>query len=128
MIHRVIFGSIERFLGILTENYAGAFPLWLAPVQAKVIPVASRHNDYARQVAGELEDRGIRTEVDDRNERVGYKIRSGEVERVPYLLVLGDQEIADNNVRVRRRGAGDQGASSLEDFAVRLRQEIREKK
>ncbi|AFV11218.1 threonyl-tRNA synthetase ThrS [Thermacetogenium phaeum DSM 12270] len=127
MIHRVIFGSIERFLGILTEHYAGAFPVWLAPVQVKVLTVASRHTHYASEVAGYLEREGIRVEQDDRNERVGYKIREGELEKVPYLLVVGDQEVESRTVRVRRRGYGDQGAARLEDFASMIKDEIARK-
>lgn len=127
MIHRVIFGSIERFLGILTEHYAGAFPVWLAPVQVKVLTVASRHTPYASEVAGYLEREGIRVEQDDRNERVGYKIREGELEKVPYLLVVGDREVESRTVRVRRRGYGDQGAARLEDFTAVLKDEIARK-
>ncbi len=128
MIHRVVFGSIERFLGILTEHYGGAFPLWLAPVQVKVITVASRHVDYAASVAHQLEQESIRVEVDDRNERVGYKIREGEVEKVPYLLVLGDQEVESGLIRVRKRGAGDQGPARLPEFVANLKEEIEQKK
>jgi len=113
MIHRVVFGSIERFLGILTEHYGGAFPVWLAPVQVKVITVASRHADYAASVAKQLELEGIRVEVDDRNERVGYKIREGELEKVPYLLVLGDQEVESQLIRVRKRGCRGPGDCQL---------------
>ena len=128
MIHRVVFGSIERFLGILTEHYGGAFPLWLAPVQVKVITVASRHVDYAASVAHQLELEGIRVEVDERNERVGYKIREGELEKVPYLLVLGDQEVESEMIRVRKRGAGDQGTASLPEFVANLKEEIEQKR
>jgi threonyl-tRNA synthetase len=124
MIHRVIFGSIERFLGILTEHYAGAFPVWLAPVQVKVLTVASRHTSYAVEVADYLEQAGIRAEVDVRNERVGYKIRDGELEKVPYLLVLGDQEVESHTVRERKRGSGDQGAFRLDEFAAKVKDEI----
>lgn len=128
MIHRVVFGSIERFIGILTEHYAGAFPLWLAPVQVKVLSVASRHVPYAKEVAKRLEECGIRVEVDEENERVGYKIRKGEMEKVPYLLVVGDQEVNSNTVSVRKRGAGDQGSMSLDEFIPSLRQEIEQKR
>ena len=119
MIHRVVFGSIERFLGILTEHYGGAFPVWLAPVQVKVLTVASRHAEYAAQIAHQLEQEGIRVEVDDRNERVGYKIREGEVEKVPYILVLGDQEVDSGMVSVRKRVAVDQGALNFKEFLPR---------
>ena len=127
MIHRVIFGSIERFLGILTEHYGGAFPLWLAPVQVKVLTVASRHGDYAAKIAEQLEEKGIRTEVDDRNERVGYKIREGEIEKVPYLLVVGDNEVESQTVRVRKRGDGDQGSFPLQEFMGELKDTIEQK-
>lgn len=128
MIHRVIFGSIERFIGILTEHYAGAFPLWLAPVQVKVLSVASRHVPYAKEVAKRLDECGIRVEVDEENERVGYKIRKGEMEKVPYLLVVGDQEVSSNTVSVRKRGVGDQGSMNLDEFIMSLRQEIEQKR
>ncbi len=127
MIHRVVFGSIERFLGILTEHYGGAFPLWLAPVQAKILTVASRHTEYAAHVAYLLEQEGVRVEVDDRNERVGYKIREGEVEKVPYLLVLGDQEVESQMVSVRKRSEGDLGSFPLQDFIEKLNKEIEQK-
>src|SRR5699024_2914649 len=92
MIHRVIFGSIERFIGILTEHFAGAFPLWLSPVQARVMNITERQSAYAAEVAAKLRAAGIRTELDDRNEKIGYKIRAAQTEKVPYMLVLGDKE------------------------------------
>ncbi|MGB9791570.1 MAG: threonine--tRNA ligase [Thermacetogeniaceae bacterium] len=128
MIHRVVFGSIERFIGILTEHYAGAFPLWLAPVQVKVLSVASRHVPYAKEVAKRLDECGFRVEVDEENERVGYKIRKGEMEKVPYMLVVGDHEVNNNTVSVRKRGVGDQGSMSLDEFILTLRQEIEQKR
>ncbi|MGI6405560.1 MAG: threonine--tRNA ligase [Syntrophaceticus sp.] len=127
MIHRVVFGSIERFLGILTEHYGGAFPIWLAPVQVKILTVASRHTEHAAEIAHQLEKEGIRVEVDDRNERVGYKIREGEVQKVPYLLVLGDQEVESGMVSVRKRGVGDQGALTLQEFMTNVKEEIDQK-
>lgn len=127
MIHRVVFGSIERFLGILTEHYGGAFPLWLAPVQVKVLTVASRHAEYAADTAHQLEQEGIRVTIDDRNERVGYKIREGEVEKVPYLLVIGDKEVDSEMVSVRKRGAGDQGSLPLQEFMANIKEEIDQK-
>lgn len=127
MIHRVVFGSIERFLGILTEHYAGAFPAWLAPVQVKVISVASRHIPFVCEVARYLEENGIRVEADDRNERVGYKIREGEIEKVPYLLVVGDQEVESRSVRVRKRGQGDLGPFELGEFLKKIKEEIQDK-
>ncbi len=127
MIHRTAFGSIERFLGILTEHYAGAFPAWLAPVQARVITVADRHIPVASEVAASLEQRDFRVEVDDRNERVGYKIRDGELEKIPYLLVVGDKEAEAGAVSVRKRGQGDLGRISVGDFAVQLASDIAQK-
>jgi threonyl-tRNA synthetase len=127
MIHRVAFGSIERFLGILTEHYAGAFPAWLAPVQARVITVADRHLHFAAEVAASLEEQGFRVEVDDRNERVGYKIRDGELEKIPYLLVVGDREVEARAVSVRQRGRGDLGRVPLAGFAAQLAGEVAQK-
>jgi len=127
MIHRTAFGSIERFLGILTEHYAGAFPAWLAPVQARVLTVADRHIPYATEVAATLEQHDFRVEVDDRNERVGYKIRDGELEKIPYLLVVGDKEAEAGAVSVRKRGQGDLGRISVDDFAVQLAGAIAQK-
>ena len=128
MIHRTAFGSIERFLGILTEHYAGAFPAWLAPVQVRVITVADRHRPFATEVAAGLEEKGFRVEVDDRNERVGYKIRDGELEKVPYLLVVGDKETETRAVSVRKRGQGDLGQIPLAEFAGQLAGEVAQKK
>jgi threonyl-tRNA synthetase len=127
MIHRVAFGSIERFLGILTEHYAGAFPVWLAPVQARVITVADRHMSFAAEVAASLEEQGFRADVDDRNERVGYKIREGELEKVPYLLVVGDKETEARSVSVRKRGQGDLGRITVQEFAGQLAGEVASK-
>ncbi|KKM10205.1 threonyl-tRNA synthetase [Clostridiales bacterium PH28_bin88] len=124
MIHRVVFGSIERFIGILTEHYAGAFPTWLAPVQAKVLPVTDRSNDYAFKVKGILEAAGIRAEVDARNEKIGYKIREGQMERVPYMLVVGDKEAAGGTVAVRKRGQGEQGIVTVAEFVTGILGEI----
>jgi len=120
MIHRALLGSLERFFGVLIEHYAGAFPLWLAPVQLEVIPVAERHQDYARSVAEQLRAHGLRAHVDDRNEKMGYKIREAQLQKVPYMLVVGDQEVAAGNVAVRHRRAGDLGAMKLEDLARRI--------
>lgn len=127
MIHRTAFGSIERFLGILTEHFAGAFPAWLAPVQARVITVADRHIPFATEVAASLEQRDFRVDVDDRNERVGYKIRDGELEKIPYLLVVGDKEAEARTVSVRKRGQGDLGMITIEEFAAQLAREIVQK-
>ena len=124
MIHRVVFGSIERFIGILTEHFAGAFPTWLAPVQVKLLPIADRHIDYLNTVKAKLEAAGIRCEVDDRSEKIGFKIRSAQMEKVPYMLVAGDKDIEAGTVSVRSRKDGDEGASCLEDFIARITQEI----
>ena len=110
MIHRVVFGSIERFIGILTEHFAGAFPTWLAPVQVKLLPIADRHIDYLNTVKAKLEAAGIRCEVDDRSEKIGFKIRSAQMEKVPYMLVAGDKDIEAGTVSVRSRKDGDEGA------------------
>jgi threonyl-tRNA synthetase len=120
MIHRALMGSFERFIGILIEHYAGEFPLWLAPVQARVLPIADRHLDYAREVAAELHAAGIRAGVDDRSESVGKKIREGELHKVPYMLVVGDQEAADRTVAVRKHRKGDLGTEPISDFAGSL--------
>ncbi len=124
MIHRVVFGSIERFIGILTEHFAGAFPTWLAPVQVKLLPIADRHIDYLNTVKVQLDAAGIRCEVDDRSEKIGFKIRSAQMEKVPYMLVAGDKDIEAGTVSVRSRKDGDEGASSLEDFIARITEEI----
>lgn len=124
MIHRVVFGSIERFIGILTEHFAGAFPTWLAPAQVKLLPIADRHIDYLNTVKAKLEAAGIRCEVDDRSEKIGFKIRSAQMEKVPYMLVAGDKDIEAGTVSVRSRKDGDEGASSLKDFIARITEEI----
>lgn len=127
MIHRAIFGSIERFIGILIEHYAGAFPLWLSPVQVKILPIADRHHDYAYELKQKLEESGIRVEVDDRNEKIGYKIREAQLEKVPYMLIVGDKEMEEQTVALRKRGEGDLGSVSLTEFVARLQQEIAKK-
>jgi threonyl-tRNA synthetase len=120
MIHRALMGSFERFIGILIEHYAGEFPLWLSPVQARVLPIADRHLDYARDVAEQLRAAGIRVDVDDRTESVGKKIREGELKKVPYMLVVGDQEASDRTVAVRKHREGDLGTQPASDFAASL--------
>ena len=118
MIHRVVFGSIERFIGILTEHFAGAFPLWLSPVQVKVLPISERHHDYAEQVRAKLEAAGLRVESDLRSEKIGYKIREAQLQKIPYMLVVGDKECDNQTVSVRCRKEGDMGAMSVTDFAA----------
>jgi threonyl-tRNA synthetase len=116
MIHRTIFGSMERFIGILTEHYAGAFPLWLAPVQVKLIPIADRHIEYAQKVEKALKDAGMRVELDDRSEKMGYKIREAQTQKIPYMLVMGDKEMEEGKIAVRERSEGDLGTMTIEEF------------
>jgi threonyl-tRNA synthetase len=128
MIHRALFGSFERFIGILIEHYAGEFPLWLAPVQAMVLPIADRHVDYAREAAAELREAGLRVEIDERSESIGRKIREAEVLKVPYMLVVGDAEQEGRAVAVRRHREGDQGSQPLAQFAESALHEIQERR
>ncbi|MDR3120617.1 MAG: threonine--tRNA ligase [Clostridiales bacterium] len=127
MIHRVVFGSFERFIAILTEHFAGAFPVWLAPVQVKVLPVAEKYAEYAKSVAERLAESDIRAEFDARNEKIGYKIREAQLEKVPYMLVVGEKEASGGEVAVRCRKRGDLGPQKLGDFEAALLKEIREK-
>ncbi|MDD4237876.1 MAG: threonine--tRNA ligase [Desulfotomaculaceae bacterium] len=127
MIHRVLFGSIERFIGILTEHFAGAFPVWLAPIQARVLPITDRHLPYARKVMDSLEQNGIRVEMDARNEKINYKIREAQGQKIPYMLVVGDKEAEQGAVAVRHRTQGDLGALPLDEFEETLLREIEEK-
>jgi len=120
MLHRALLGSVERFIGVLIEHYAGAFPLWLAPVQAVVIPISERHHEYARKVLDRLNQANIRVEIDDRNEKMGYKIRAAQTKKIPYMLVVGDKEAQTEQVSVRNRFAGDEGAQSLESFLEKI--------
>jgi len=124
MVHRVVFGSLERFIAILTEHFAGAFPVWLAPVQVKVLPIADRHHDYAGKINELLQAEGIRTEFDTRNEKINYKIREAQVQKVPYMLVIGDREIAEQKVSVRHRSGGDLGGMPVAAFLERIKGEI----
>ena len=125
MLHRTIYGSIERFIGILTEHFAGAFPLWLAPVQAKIMTITDRADDAAVALQNKLEAAGIRTEIDLRNEKIGFKIREAQVMKIPYMLVLGDKEAAEGNVAVRVRGQGDAGVMDVDALLARMQEEIR---
>ena len=127
MIHRVVFGSIERFIAILTEHYAGAFPLWLAPVQVKIVPISENQSKYAQQVCKKLVAKGIRAEVDDRNEKMGYRIREAQLQKIPYMLVLGEKEKETKSVAVRNRKKGDLGVMSYSDFVKKLVAEITSK-
>ena len=128
MIHRVVYGSIERFIGILIEHYAGAFPAWLAPCQVRILPITDKHVAYAKALADKMFDLGLRVHLDDRNEKLGYKIREAQVQKVPYTLVVGDKEVEEGTVNVRRRGAGDIGAMAQDAFITMLQEEIKEKK
>ncbi len=127
MVHRALFGSVERFFGILVEHYAGAFPVWLAPVQAIVLPITDRHNEYAQKVAGRLKQAGIRVELDDRSEKVNLKIRDAQLQKVPYMLVVGDREAQNDSVSVRNRKHGDQGAQSVDAFLAGIQKLIETK-
>jgi len=124
VIHRAILGSIERFIAILIEHYAGAFPLWIAPIQATVLPIADRHVDYARSVLTRLDAAGLRAELDDRQEKIGFKIREAQLQKIPYMLVVGDREAADATVSVRSRSAGDLGSRTIDRFISDAREEI----
>lgn len=127
MIHRVIYGSMERFIGILTEHFAGAFPAWLAPVQVRVLPITERQHDYAEAVVAGLKTEGIRVEIDKRSEKIGYKIREGQLQKIPYLLVLGDKETQAGDVAVRHRRDGDLGVMATEEFVAMIKNEINTK-
>ena len=127
MIHRVVFGSIERFIGILIEHFAGAFPTWLAPVQVRVLPISDKYMDYAEQVKKSLDEAGIRTELDKRAEKIGYKIREAQTAKIPYMLVVGQKEEEEGAVSVRSREAGDQGVKALDAFIADVKKEIETK-
>ena len=125
MLHRVVFGSIERFIGIITEHFAGAFPAWLSPVQVKILPISTeKHAGYANEVAEKLNAMGFRVEVDDRNEKIGYKIREAQMQKTPYMLVVGDKEMEEKAVGVRNRKDGDLGAMKLDEFIAKLKEEV----
>src|SRR6185295_10301723 len=127
VIHRAIFGSFERFIALLIEHYAGAFPLWMAPVQMIVLPISDRHLAYAASVRDRLSAAGLRAELDERQEKIGYKIREAQLQKVPYMLVVGDREAAENTVSVRERAGGDKGAMSVSDFVAKAEDEIARK-
>ena len=127
MIHRVVFGSIERFIGVITEHFAGAFPTWLSPVQVKILPVTDRALDYAKSCAQMLESSGFRTEIDSRNEKIGRKIRDGQMEKVPYMLIVGDRDVQHNTVAPRHRVDGDLGTMNITEFTELLRKKVNSK-
>lgn len=124
MIHRVVYGSIERFIGILIEHYAGAFPAWLAPNQVRVMPITDKQREYAKEVNDKLEKLGFRTKLDDRNEKIGYKIREAQMQKVPFMLVIGEKEAEAGTVAVRQRGQGDLGAMPLDEFIAKLQHDV----
>ncbi|MGO1371179.1 MAG: threonine--tRNA ligase [Senegalia sp. (in: firmicutes)] len=128
VIHTAAFGSIERFIGILIEHYAGKFPTWLAPVQATILPISDKFNDYAREVKKELRKNGIKVELDDRSEKIGYKIREAQLQQIPYMLVVGEKEASEEKVSVRSRKDGDTGAMKVNEFIEKIVKEIKEKK
>ncbi len=124
MLHRVVLGSIERFIGVITEHFAGAFPAWLAPVQVKILPVTDRALDYAKELSDALDGQGFRVEMDDRNEKIGKKIREATLEKVPYMIVVGDRDMENKTISVRTRAGEDLGAMSLEDFTAKLKEVV----
>ncbi|MEK7723669.1 MAG: threonine--tRNA ligase, partial [Acidobacteriota bacterium] len=125
MVHRALFGSVERFFGVLIEHYAGAFPLWLAPVQVSVLPITDRINEYATEITNELKSLGFRVESDLRSEKIGAKIRNAQLNKVPFMLVIGDKELEEKKVAVREKVTGDLGAMTLNDF-IEMARKIRE--
>jgi len=127
MIHRVILGSLERFMATLIEHFAGAFPVWLASVQLEIIPVSDDQVDFALKIKEELKEAGIRVEINDSQEKLGYKIRQSQVQQVPYMIIIGDKEIKDNTISVRDRREGDIGSFKLDEFKERILKEIEEK-
>ncbi|MBO5413691.1 MAG: threonine--tRNA ligase [Clostridia bacterium] len=124
MIHRAIFGSFDRFIGIITEHFAGAFPTWLAPVQIRILPIADKHKEYSQKLLKQLEELDLRVEIDEREEKIGYKIREAQLQKIPYMLVIGDKEVEANAVGVRSRKDGDIGQMSVEDFVQKIQEEI----
>src|SRR5260370_11829436 len=127
MVHRALYGSIERFFGILLEHYAGAFPVWLAPVQAIVLPITDRQTEFAQKVKDRLSAEGLRVTVDDRKEKVNLKIRDAQLQKIPYMLVVGDREVESDSVSVRNRKHGDQGAQNIDEFLAGIRKLIETK-
>ena len=128
MIHRTILGSIERMIGILIEHYAGKFPVWLAPVQATILPISDKFNDYAYEIKKEMKDKGLRISIDDRAEKIGYKIREARLKRIPYMLIVGEKEVDGRLVSVNKRDEGDIGQFKLEEFVDKIIEEVEEKK
>jgi threonyl-tRNA synthetase len=128
MIHRALLGSLERFFGVLVEHYGGAFPLWLAPVQAVVLPVLPDNQEYAGEIYEWLRENGIRVELDSRNEKIGYRIREAQMNKTPYMIIVGEKEASSGVLSVRSRKEGDLGIQNKADFLFRIKQEIEKKK
>ncbi len=126
-VHRVVFGSIERFIGILIEHFAGAFPTWLAPVQVKIMNITDRSLEYCKEIETKLKENDIRVETDFRNEKIGYKIREAQLQKIPYMLVIGDKEMAEGKVAIRSRKEGDLGTDTIEEFISKIKEEISNK-
>ena len=126
MIHRAPFGSMERFVAVLIEHTAGKFPLWLTPDQVVILPISEKYNDYAQKVSNQLNNSDIRAGIDDRNEKIGRKIRDSEMKHIPYLLIVGEKEFESNTVSVRRQGEGDQGSMTVDSFAEFIGKEVSE--
>lgn len=124
MIHRAPFGSMERFVAVLIEHTAGKFPLWLTPDQVVILPISEKFNDYAYEVARELNDKDVRVQVDDRNEKIGRKIRDNELKRIPYMLIVGEKEAENQEVSIRRQGEGDKGSMTVAEFAKTINDEV----
>jgi threonyl-tRNA synthetase len=124
MIHRTVFGSMERFIGILIEHFAGAFPTWLAPVQVRVLSITEHQAEYANKIVEKLQQAGLRAEIDARSEKVGYKIREGQLQKIPYLLIIGEKEVANEEIAVRHRQKGDLGACKLDKFIAAIQEEV----
>lgn len=127
VIHRVVFGSIERFIGILIEHFAGKFPTWLSPVQVKILPISNKFNSYSEKIKDKLSSEGIRVEIDQKDEKIGYKIREARNERVPYIIIVGEKEEAENNISLRSRSNGDEGTLNLEALIERINNEVKNK-
>jgi threonyl-tRNA synthetase len=128
IVHRAVLGSLERFVGLLIEHFDGWFPVWLAPEQVRVLPITDEHREYGRKIKERLEDAGVRTTLDDRNEKTGYKVRSATMDKVPYMLILGDNEVEAGSVSVRSHDFGDEGEVKVSKFVDRICHEIDTKK
>ena len=126
MVHRAPFGSMERFTAVLIEHTAGHFPLWFTPEQVAILPISEKYNDYAKKVASYLGEQGVRASLDDRNEKIGRKIRDNELKRVPYMVIVGEQEMAEGLVSMRKQGGGEQATMKMEEFAQRINDEVTE--